>query len=59
MEKPNSRRIERMILRGEMNVIEISYYCYEDAGLEKHQLEEIVLVRGTTNYSNVKITFEG
>lgn len=39
-----------------MNVNEISYYCYEDAGLEKHQLEEIVLVHGTTNNSKIKTT---
>lgn len=53
---PNYRILGRMILRGEMNVDEISYYCYEDDGLKKHQLEEIVLVHGTTNNSKIKTT---
>lgn len=35
---------------------EISYCCYEDGGLKKHQLEEIVLVHGTTNNSKIKTT---
>lgn len=56
VENPNSQIFGRMILRGEMNVNEISYYCYEDTGLERHQLEEIILVHGTTNNSKIKTT---
>lgn len=41
-----------------MNVNGISDYCYEDSGLEKHQLEEIELVRAITNNLKVKTAFE-
>ncbi|KAF3661865.1 hypothetical protein FXO37_12744 [Capsicum annuum] len=46
---------ERMSLQFEINVNEISYYCYEFAVLEKHSREEIVLVRGTANIYDIDV----